>query len=77
MRLAQELDAALAVLARFDEGPDLVLGFRRLMVLEGHADYAHPVLESDALSAPQQAFVDGAWQRFRRWWDGWPGRPQS
>ena len=77
MRLAQELDAALAVLARFDEGPDLVLGFRRLMVLEGHAEYAHPLLESDALSAPQQAFVDGAWQRFRRWWDGWPGRPQS
>ena len=77
MRLARELDEALSVLARFDEGPDLVLGFRRLMVLEGHDEYAHPVLASDALSASQQAFVDDAWQRFRRWWESWPGRSQS
>ena len=77
MRLAQELDEALAVLARFDEGPDLVLAFRRLMVLEGHAEYAQSVLASDALSASQQAFIDGAWQRFRRWWESWPGRSQS
>ena len=77
MRLASELDEALSVLARFDEGPDLVLCFRRLMVLEGHADHAHPMLASDALSASQRAFVDGAWQRFRRWWDGWPGRSPS
>ena len=77
MRLAKELDEALSVLARFDEGPDLVLGFRRLMVLEGSADYACPMLASDALSASQRAFIDGAWQRFRRWWGCWPGRRQS
>ena len=77
MRLARELDEALAVLARLDEGPDLVLGFRRLMVLEGHAEYAHPVLATDALSASQEAFIDAAWQRFRRWWASWPGRSQS
>ena len=77
MRLAQELDEALAVLARFDEGPDLVLGFRRLMVLEGHVEYGHPVLASDALSASQRAFIDGAWQRFRRWWASWPGMSRS
>lgn len=77
MRLAKELDEALSVLARFDEGPDLVLCFRRLMVLEGCADYACPMHESDVLSASQQAFVDNAWQRFRRWWECWPGRLQS
>ena len=77
MRLAKELDEALSVLARLDEGPDLVLCFRRLMVLEGHADYALPVLASDALSASQQTFVDGAWRRFRRWWESWPGKSQS
>ena len=77
MRLAKELDEALSVLARLDEGPDLVLGFRRLMVLEGHAEYAQPMLGSDALSASQEAFIDGAWQLFRRWWASWPGRSQS
>lgn len=77
MRLAKELDEALSVLARFDEGPDLVLCFRRLMVLEGCADYACPMLASDVLSAPQQAFIDSAWRRFRRWWGCWPGRSPS
>ncbi len=74
LALAKELDAALSTLARFDEGPDLVLCFKRLMVLEGHAEYAHPVQATDALSASQRAFVDQAWQRFRRWWDAWPGK---
>ena len=77
LRLANELDEALSVLARFDEGPDLVLCFKRLMVLEGHAEYARAVQPTDALSASQQAFVDHAWQRFRRWWDAWPGKSAS
>ncbi len=34
-RKAQELDAALAVLSTFDEGPDLVLYYKQLMVLGG------------------------------------------
>ena len=74
MRLARELDGALSVLARFDEGPDLVLAFKRLMVLEGHAEYAHCIVPSDALSASQCTFIDRAWERFRCWWDGWPGK---
>lgn len=74
MGLATELDDALSVLARFDEGPDLVLYFRRLMVLEGQAAYARPLCPADALSASQTAFVEAAWQRFRRWWDDWPGK---
>ncbi len=35
-RYAKELDEALAVLSKFDEGPDLVLYYKYLMVLEGH-----------------------------------------
>ena len=35
LRLAKELDSALAELSKFDEGPDLVLYYKELMVLEG------------------------------------------
>ena len=73
LRLAHELDAALSVLARFDEGPDLVLFYRQLMVLEGNPQYAHSLNPADELSGPQLAFVQQAWQRFRRWWARWPG----
>lgn len=73
LRLAHELDTALAVLAGFDEGPDLVLFYRHLMVLEGNPDYALSLNPTDELSGPQRAFVDQAWQRFRRWWERWPG----
>ncbi len=34
LRLARELDHALAVLSSYDEGPDLVLYYKHLMVLE-------------------------------------------
>ena len=66
---ARELDDALAVLARFDEGPDLVLYFKRLMVLEGNPEYAHTLDPDDELSASQRAHVDSHWMRFRRWWE--------
>ena len=39
-RLAQELDNALRVLSTFDEGPDLVLHYKYLLVLEGNPEYA-------------------------------------
>lgn len=73
LRLARELDAALAVLARFDEGPDLVLFYRHLMVLEGNPGYARSLNAPDELSESQRAFVEQAWRCFRRWWERWPG----
>ena len=73
-RLAAELDDALAVLAKYDEGPDLVLYYKQLMVLEGHAAYARHLNPSDTLSDSQQAFLEAQWQQFRTWYDGWPGR---
>jgi len=72
-RLARELSEALDVLATFDEGPDLVLYYKRLMVLEGHEAYRHSLCPTDVLSASQTAFVDDSWRRFRAWWDGWSG----
>ncbi|MCY3793392.1 MAG: dihydrodipicolinate synthase family protein [Gammaproteobacteria bacterium] len=70
---AKALDEALSVLAKFDEGPDLVLYFKRLMVLEGNPEYACALHPDDALSPSQRAYVDSHWQRFRHWWDSWPG----
>ena len=70
---ARDLEEALSVLAGFDEGPDLVLYFKRLMVLEGNAEYACAMHPDDALSPSQQAHVDSHWERFRRWWSAWHG----
>lgn len=73
-RSAQELDEALLVLSKFDEGPDLVLYYKYLMVLEGHAEYDLHFQESDALSPTQRAFVRMHWELFKNWWDQWPGK---
>ena len=72
-RLALELDEALRVLSTFDEGPDLVLHYKELMVLEGHAAYAHQINPSDTLSPTQRAFTHAQWRLFREWWKAWPG----
>ncbi len=73
-RLALELEEALAVLSTFDEGPDLVLHYKHLMVLEGNPEYAHHFNQTDALSVSQQAFLEDQWQTFRNWWAAWPGK---
>jgi 4-hydroxy-tetrahydrodipicolinate synthase len=73
LRLARELDAALAVLSSYDEGPDLVLYYKRLMVLEGHAEYAHQLNSTDKLSPAQNEQLESQWRQFRNWWDSWPG----
>jgi 4-hydroxy-tetrahydrodipicolinate synthase len=73
-RLAQELDEALHVLSKFDEGPDLVLYYKYLMVLEGNPEYEHHFIESDGLSTTQREFVRMQWQLFKNWWSQWPGK---
>ncbi|MEJ2508677.1 MAG: dihydrodipicolinate synthase family protein [Gammaproteobacteria bacterium] len=72
-RLARELDDALAVLSRYDEGPDLVLYYKQLMVLEGHAEYGCHINPTDRLSAAQSAQLESQWRQFRAWWASWPG----
>lgn len=72
-KFAMELDEALAVLSKYDEGPDLVLYYKELMVLEGNPEYALHFNESDALSPTQRAFLKAQWSEFKAWWSRWPG----
>ncbi len=72
-RLAKELDDALHVLSTFDEGPDLVLYYKELMVLEGHGEYAHHIHSADQLSASQKEYLHAQWKQFRAWWADWEG----
>ena len=65
---AQELDAALGVLSSFDEGPDLVLYYKHLMVLEGHGEYALHFNETDALTDSQRGYAEAQYRLFRTWY---------
>jgi len=73
-RLAKELNDALLVLSTFDEGPDLVLFYKYLLVLDGESEYELHFNETDGLSASQRAFVEAQYSLFKAWWDQWPGR---
>ncbi|WP_273692202.1 dihydrodipicolinate synthase family protein [Ketogulonicigenium vulgare] len=70
-RKAYELEQALLVLSSFDEGPDLVLFYKYLLVLNGDAEYALHFNESDALTPSQQAFVTTQYQLFKDWYANW------
>ncbi len=72
-RLALELEQALAVLSTFDEGPDLVLFYKHLLVLDGDEQYRFHFNESDALSPSQRNYVEEQYRIFRAWWAEWPG----
>ncbi len=72
--LAAELNEALTVLSTFDEGPDLVLYYKRLMVLEGNPEYEHQINFTDRLSDSQREYLRLQWQLFRDWWSNWPGK---
>jgi 4-hydroxy-tetrahydrodipicolinate synthase len=70
-RKAEELDAALSVLSTFDEGPDLVLYYKQLMVLEGNPEYERNLNPDDALSPSQKAYLEAQWKLFKAWYAGW------
>ena len=73
-RLAAELDDALAVLSRFDEGPDLVLYYKHLLVLLGDEDYRLHFNETDELTPTQKHFAEAQLKLFQAWWKDWPGK---
>ena len=73
-RFALELSEALTVLSTFDEGPDLVLFYKELMVLEGHDAYRHQIYAYDQLSASQRNYLHQQHALFRTWWAGWEGK---
>jgi 4-hydroxy-tetrahydrodipicolinate synthase len=70
-RHALELEAALAILSSFDEGADLVLYFKHMMVLKGDAEYALHFNETDALSESQRGYVESQLTLFDTWYAGW------
>jgi 4-hydroxy-tetrahydrodipicolinate synthase len=59
------------VLCRWDAGPDLVLFYKYLMVLNGDAEYALHFNETDELSLAQRQFAEDAYGRFRAWYASW------
>jgi 1-pyrroline-4-hydroxy-2-carboxylate deaminase len=72
-RRALELEAALLVLSTFDEGTDLVLFYKYLMVLEGNPEYALHFNGTDQLSDSQKTFARDQLALFKRWYAGWGG----
>ncbi len=71
---AKELDDALIVLSTFDEGPDLVLYYKYLLVLLGDDAYKTHFNESDQLTDSQAGFAKAQLNLFMTWWDNWSGR---
>jgi 1-pyrroline-4-hydroxy-2-carboxylate deaminase len=70
-RQALELEQALAVLSSFDEGADLVLYYKHLMVLEGSPEYTLHFNASDALSASQRRYASDQLRLFKAWYQTW------
>lgn len=73
-RRAKELEEALAVLSSLDEGADLVLYYKHLMVLNGDREYALHFNESDVLTASQRNYVEAQYALFKRWYASWSAR---
>ncbi len=77
---AQELEQALGVLSSFDEGPDLVLYFKHMMVLKGDKEYTLHFNETDALSDSQRGYCETQFKLFNSWYAAWstlPGAVQA
>ena len=66
---AVALDRALEPLARFDEGPDLVLYYKYLQALVNESDTDGPAThQDDHLTPSQAAYAAGQLSRFLAWW---------
>lgn len=68
---AQELTEAIHVLSSFDEGPDLVLYYKHLLVLNGEQEYRLHFNETDALTAAQRTYCEQQYALFRAWFADW------
>ena len=68
---AMELESALAVLSSFDEGPDLVLYYKYLMVLNGEKAYDLHFNPTDKLSESQKNYAESQYTLFKNWYRDW------
>ena len=79
-RRALELEQAMAVLASFDVGPDLVLYFKYMLVLRGETEYTLHFNETDELTPSQRGYVTRQLELFDAWYADWstlPGAVQT
>ncbi|MBL8576495.1 MAG: dihydrodipicolinate synthase family protein [Mesorhizobium sp.] len=77
---ALELEQALGVLSSFDEGADLVLFYKHMMVLKGDKEYTLHFNEADRLSDSQIGYVNAQFKLFNDWYAEWsklPGAVQT
>jgi len=68
---AMELEEALGVLSSFDEGPDLVLFYKHLMVLNGDDRYRLHFNATDELTDAQRNYVESQYSLFKAWYADW------
>ncbi len=73
--LGQELDQAMQVVASFDEGPDLVLYFKHMLVVQGDEAYRLHFNETDALSPSQRGYAEQQLKLFNTWYATWSKQP--
>ena len=77
---ALELEQAMAVLASFDVGPDLVLYFKYMLVLRRETEYTLHFNETDELTPSQRGYVTRQLELFDAWYADWstlPGAVQT
>ncbi|MCZ0963701.1 dihydrodipicolinate synthase family protein [Paracoccus benzoatiresistens] len=72
---ARELGEALEVLSSWDEGTDLVLYYKHMMVLQGDPEYALHFNATDALTPSQKAWAERQFDQFRSWYAEWSALP--
>ncbi|MBI1495030.1 dihydrodipicolinate synthase family protein [Halocynthiibacter styelae] len=70
-RRALELEEAFGVLASFDEGTDLVLYYKHLLVLNGEEEYRLHFYETDELSDAQRNYCETQYALFNAWFADW------
>jgi len=72
---ARELGEALEVLASWDEGCDLVLFYKYMMVLEGSPEYALHFNPTDDLTPSQRGWAELQLAQFKTWYAEWSSLP--
>lgn len=68
---ARELGEALEVLSTWDEGCDLVLYYKYMMVLQGDAEYALHFNPTDELTPSQRGWAKSQLDQFKAWYGEW------
>lgn len=72
---AQELGEALEVLSSWDEGTDLVLYYKHMMVVQGDAEYALHFNATDELTPSQRKWAETQLAQFKAWYGEWSKLP--